>query len=301
MKKLALALLSVLLAPAFVALEGAVDSEGASARPPSFYRPVRAGYRPVYRPVYRPGRAYGPTVVVRPVPVYVAPAPAPVYVAPAPAPVYVTPAPVVGPPATVMAAPEPEPTRDLLAIGIQASGVSVSGEKVGISTAENPSMGGLGVHLRSRFEEDLGLELSVDFLSGQAGDADLTQTTVPVMAALTWHLLPTSRIQPYLLAGAGAHFTRLSYFGGDYNIDITEFAGQLGGGLEVFLTEHVALHADVRFNTVFRNLDKRESVHTDCLNARGDMVGFCDDIHFTGADDKVSLGGQLRVGASWYF
>jgi hypothetical protein len=63
----------------------------------------------------------------------------------------------------------------------------------------------------------------------------------------------------------------------------------------------VAIHADLRFNTVFRNVDKRESVHEDCLDARGEMVGFCDDIHFTGADDKVSLGGQVRAGVSWYF
>jgi opacity protein-like surface antigen len=301
MKKLASAALSLLVAPSLVALEGGVDSQDAAAYPPRAYRPApRAGYRPVYRPgvprFYRPA-----PVAVHPVPVYV---PAPVYVQPAPAPVYVQPAPTQAPvvvSAPTHAAPQAEPDRELFALGVHASGVSVEGEKVGVSTAENPSMGGVGLHLRSRFEQDLGIELSADLLTGQAVDEDLTQTTVPLMAALTWHPLPTSRIQPYLLAGLGAHFTRLSYFGGDYNIDLTELAGQLGGGLEVFLTENVAIHADLRFNTVFRNVDKRESVHEDCLDARGEMVGFCDDIHFTGADDKVSLGGQVRAGVSWYF
>ena len=298
MNKLTSAALSLLVAPALVVTETAVDDKHAEARPPRAYRPGPAAYRPgpaAYRPVYRPGvpRFY------RPAPVYVAPAP--VYVAPPPAPVYVAPAPAQ---VVVQEVPQPAPeapNRELFAVGVHASGVSVEGEKVGISTAENPSMGGLGVHLRSRFEEDLGIELSADLLSGEAVDADLTQTTVPLMAALTWHPLPTSRIQPYLLAGLGAHFTRLSYFGGDYNIDVTEFAGQLGGGLEVFLTEHVAIHADLRFNTIFRDLGKRESVNKDCLNARGDMVGFCDNIHFTGVEDKVSLGGQFRAGVSWYF
>jgi opacity protein-like surface antigen len=304
MKKLLFPMMALMLAP----VVSVVDSSPAEAYPPGprVYRPGamyrgNPGYRPIYRPagprywgpVYRPAPVYvQPPVVVRPVPVYVE-RPAPVIVE---RPVAVT---ETAPP-TVMRE-EVTGQRDLIAVGIHGTAVGVEGQKVGLSTAENPAMGGIGVSVKGRFDESWGLELSADFLSGSASNADLTQSTIPVMAALTWHILPNSRFQPYLLAGAGVHFTRLNYLGGDYAIDITEFAGQFGGGLEVFLTENIAINADIRFNTIFRNLDQRESVHTDCLRQTGQMNGFCDNIHYTGAEDKVNLGAQFKVGASWYF
>ena len=180
-------------------------------------------------------------------------------------------------------------------------GASTSGEKVGISTAENPTMGGVGVHLRGRFSEDFGLELSADFLSGSASDRDLEQSTIPLMAGLTWHILPTSRLQPYLIAGLGVHFTRLSYLGGDYAIDISELAWQFGGGVEFFISENLALHADIRMQTVVKNLDTKEQIAQDCLKTAGSNQGFCDNIHFTSPDDKVNLGVSLSAGMSWYF
>lgn len=306
MKKALLLLLAALsLAPAM--------SEDANARPGwrRYYRPgppVR--YAPWYAPVYRP--RWGPVVVLPPPPPVVYVEPPVVYVEPPPPPPRVVRAPVYEE-RVVQAPPAPAPqvyeqpkkkepeTRDLLGVGVHLLGASVEGEKVGISTAENPSMGGIGFHLRGRFSESFGLELSADFLAGSADDMDLTQSTIPLMAGITWHILPTSRFQPYVIAGAGVHFTRLEYFGGDYDIDITELAGQLGGGVEVFLTENLALHADLRFQTVFKNLDTQEKIATDCISQVGSQSGFCDNIHFTDREDKVDLGVSLSLGASWYF
>ncbi len=318
MKNALLIALALTMVPVAVA-----DSSPAQAHPPGwrpYYRPgPPLRYRPYYAPVYRP--RYGPVVIVP------APPPPPiVYYEPAPPPrrvVVVREAPPVeeveevvevarAPRAPapdlredVYEAPPPrreEPeTRDFLGIGLHASGVAVEGEKVGISTAENPGMGGIGFHLRGRFSESFGLELSADFLSGSADNTDLTQSTIPLMAGLTWHILPNTRFQPYVIGGVGVHFTRLEYFGGDYNIDITELAGQLGGGVEFFITENLALHADLRFQTVFKNLDTREKIATDCIAQVGTQSGFCDNIHFTGEEDKVDLGVQLQAGVSWYF
>lgn len=287
------------------ALPLTLDASPASAHPRGWgwYRPHAVRYRPYWGPVYRPRRpvvVFAPVPVVPPPVVYVEPPPPPtrVIVRDRPAPVVVQPAP------TVIAEPpkkqEPE-TRDLLGVGVHVTGASLAGEKVGISTAENPAMGGLGLQLRGRFSDDLGLELSADFLEGSDAEGNLTQSTIPVMAALTWHILPNMRFQPYLLAGAGVHFTRLEYFGGDYNIDITELAGQLGGGLEVFITENLAVHADIRAQTVFKNLDTKEKIAQDCEHQVGSQTGFCDNIHFTDASDKVDLGFQLQAGVSWYF
>jgi len=313
-KALLLALAAVSIVPAAIA-----DSTPANARPPGWYRPYRPGpvrYRPWYAPIHRP--RWGPVFIVPalPPPVYYVEAPPPrrvvvVREAPPPEVVYEqryeearspepAPAPQVyqQPPVPKREAPE---QRDFLGVGLHIVGSTVEGEKVGISTAENPSMGGVGVHVRGRFSESFGLELSADFLSGSADDMDLTQSTIPLMAGLMWHLLPTSRLQPYLIAGAGVHFTRLEYFGGDYAIDITEFAGQLGGGIEFFLTENLALHADLRFQSVFKNLDTKEKIATDCISQVGTQSGFCDNIHFTDDQDKVDLGFQLSAGVSWYF
>lgn len=308
-KALLLLLAAVTLAPA---LGTDASARGPGWRPRYYrpgpvYGPGPVRYSPWYGPVYRP--TWGPIVVVPPPPVY--------YVEPAPPPpprvvvvrepVYeerVVQAPPPAPAPRVYEQPAPkkeEPRRDFLGVGLHLTGASVEGEKVGISTAENPSMGGIGFHLRGRFSESFGLELSADFLTGSADDMDLTQSTIPLMAGLTWHILPTSRFQPYVIAGAGVHFTRLEYFGGDYDIDITELAGQLGGGVEVFLTENLALHADLRFETVFKNLDTQEKIATDCISQVGTQSGFCDNIHFTDREDKVDLGVALSVGASWYF
>jgi len=303
-KALLLMLSALLLVPV-----AAIEAAPVMAHPPGWrahYRPGPRRYGRWYGPVHRP--RWGPVVVLPPAPevVYFEAPPQVVYVEPPrrfivrEAPPAVSPAPA--PQVYQQPAPSSEaPERDFLGLGVHVTGASLAGEKVGISTAENPGMGGLGFHVRGRFSEDFGLELSADFLSGSADNMQLEQSTIPVMAGLTWHILPTSRFQPYLVAGAGVHFTRLAYFGGDYNIDITELAGQLGGGVELFISEHLALHADLRFQSIFKDLDTKEKIATDCIAQVGTQSGFCDNIHYTGAEDKVDLGAQLQLGASWYF
>lgn len=309
MKKALLMSLAALTAVPVLGFAEPAEAHGPRWRPYAYrpgpspvvrYRP----YRP-YGPVYRP--RFGPVLVPVPAPVVVyEPAPRRVVVVreePPPVVVRETPVEVAQAPAPVATVNEPENPyeRDFLGVGIHLLGATVEGQKVGLSTAENPSMGGFGIQLRGRFSDSFGIELSADFLSGTADSNDLEQTTVPLMAGLTWHPMPTSRLQPYVIAGVGVHMTRLEYFGGDYNIDLTELAGQLGGGLEFFLTENIALNADLRAMTVFKNLDTKEKIATDCVRTVGTQSGFCDNIHYTGAEDKVDIGVQLRAGVSWYF
>ncbi len=305
-KALIVALAALSIAPVVV------DASPAEAHPPGWrraYRPGPVRYRPYYAPVYRP--RWGPVLIMPGPPpppiVYVEPAPPPrrvvVVRAPPPEEVYEEERVAEAPAPRVYEKPAPpeKEERDFLGIGIRVGGSTVEGEKVGISTAENPSMGGLGFYLRGRFDESWGLELSADFYSGSADNMELEQSTIPLMAGLTWHILPTSRLQPYVIVGAGVHFTRLEYFGGDYNIDLTEFAGQLGGGIEFFITENLALNADIRFQSVFKNLDTKEKIAEDCISQVGTQSGFCDNIHNTDDADKVDLGFQLSAGVSWYF
>jgi len=210
-----------------------------------------------------------------------------------------SPPPVVVEKRPVVVREQREDDYQMLGIGLRLSTATLEGDKVGLTDAENPAMAGVGVQLRSRFDKHLGLELAFDHLSG--GDGDFTQTTMPLTLSLTYHLLPESRLQPYFLAGGGVQFTRLSYLDDRYAIDSTEIVGQIGGGVEVFLSKSFSLHADLRGQTVFKNLDTQEIIREDCLSQVGGMSGFCDNIHDADPNDKANLGLQLQVGASLYF
>ena len=121
------------------------------------------------------------------------------------------------------------------------------------------------------------------------------------MASLTYHFFEKSRIQPYVLAGAGVHFTQMDYLEGRYAIDTVELAGQLGAGLEIFLTRDISLQADLRGQTIFKNLDEQAKIRDDCVTQIGDMSGFCDRIHGADPNDKMNLGLTFQVGANYYF
>ena len=253
------------------------------------YGRVHMRYRPYYVPVYRPRRA--PVIYVTPM------GPPAVVVVEEPVRTVVR----RTEPARAIPRSEAPSHRTLTGIGLRVSGATVAGEKVGLSTAENPAMGGIGIQFRTRFgdRQALGIELAADIITGSGSNFE--QRTIPVMASLTYNFFPTSRLQPYVLAGAGVHFTRLSYLGGQYDIDLTELAGQLGAGLEIFLTKNLAINADIRAQTIFKNLDTKEKIRTDCLHQVGGLTGFCDNIHSADPNDKVNLGVQLQAGVSWYF
>lgn len=184
-------------------------------------------------------------------------------------------------------------------IGVRVGGSTLSGSKFGLDAGENSVMGGMGLQLRTRITERVGLELSADFMGSDNGE--FSQLTIPVMAGLSYHFLPRSRFQPYLVAGAGVHFNQLDYLGGRYAIDSAEAAGQLGGGFELFLTRDISLQADLRAQTVFKNIDTQARIREDCIRQVGDMQGFCDGIHSADPDDKVNLGVQFSGGVNFYF
>lgn len=206
-------------------------------------------------------------------------------------------------PSVVVTRPAPvvraEPEEQRLAIGVRVTGAGVEGAKAGLSDEENGAMGGIGIQLRSRLDEHLGIELSIDAL-GTSGE-DFEQQTIPIMASLTYHLFPESRLQPYALAGAGVQFTSLDYLGGQYAIETTELAGQIGAGLELFLTRDLSINADIRAQSVFKNLDSQAKIQEDCLQSIGGMSGFCDGIHEADPNDKINLGAQFSLGLNLHF
>ena len=160
-------------------------------------------------------------------------------------------------------------------------------------------MVGGGVFLKTKLTKKWGLELSVDALNGSG--SNFTQTTVPVMASVTYNFLPNKRIQPYALAGVGANLTSLSYLGGKYKYEAAELAAQVGVGVEVFVTPTISLQADVRAQTVVKNLDTQSKIREDCLNKIGTKTGFCGGINAANPNDKLDVGVTGNVGVNVYF
>lgn len=250
----------------------------------------RASYR-----VYIPRRR---AVIYRPAPLVIAPPP-PVYVAPPPA-VYVAPP---APPVVVRSRPRVvrRPSLDdfRIGLGLHATGSILGGDKIGIDSAENSPLAGAGLSLKLRMDRHWALEISADALT--ATKADFTQTTVPLMASALYYFRPASALQPYVTAGIGLHQTSLAYLDGRYKYDISELAGQLGGGVEFFLTRWLSLHADARLQTVLKDMDTQAKIRDDCLASSGSKTGFCDGIHAADPNDKLNVGVLLQAGASIYF
>jgi len=191
------------------------------------------------------------------------------------------------------------PQEQLLGVGLRASTSSLGGVKLGLDSSENPVMGGAGIILKAKLDRNWGLELSLDAMTG-IGD-DFSQTTVPVMGSITYNLLPESRIQPYVLAGLGANLTTLEYMDGKFRYNMAEFAGQVGAGLEIFLTPTLSIQGDLRAQTVIKNLETQSEIRDDCLTTVGSKTGFCSGINDATVNDKINLGVTAHVGANIYF
>jgi hypothetical protein len=190
-------------------------------------------------------------------------------------------------------------TNQLLGVGLRASTSALGGTKLGLDSNENPVMGGAGVLLKAKLDHHWGFELSLDAMSG-VGD-DFQQTTVPVMGSLTYNFMPESRIQPYALAGLGANLTTLEYLDGQFKYNMAEFAGQVGAGVEVFLTPTLSVQGDIRAQTVIKNLETQGQMREDCLSTAGGKTGFCDGLNSVNANDKLNLGVTAHIGANIYF
>jgi len=187
----------------------------------------------------------------------------------------------------------------LLGIGVRVSGIAFEGYKLHLSDLENPVMGGVGLQFRSKFTRHWGLELAADYLRG--GEDNFVQWTVPVTLSAMVFLFPDSRINPYGLFGGGVFFTRLEYEGGLFNHDIVEVGGLLGAGVQVRLGSSFAIHADLRFMGVYKNLSDEYTVREDCLSAVGSQRGFCNNIATMDEDDQFNVGLQFQAGATYFF
>ena len=186
-----------------------------------------------------------------------------------------------------------------LGVALRVIGATVQGEMLNLAAVENPTMGGLGLQFRGKVSEHWGLELGLDWLRGGDG-GEVVQTTFPLMLSAYYQFFPNSRFRPHLLAGLGAHFTKLEYTGG-FRYDTVQFAGQLGAGLEVRITDWFGLTADVRMLGLFKNLASQSSIERDCIQTIGGKTGYCNGLSTLDTDDQWNIGAQFMAGATIYF
>lgn len=191
--------------------------------------------------------------------------------------------------------------KALLGVGIRISGIALDGTKLSLEDIENPVMGGVGLHFRSKLSRRWGLELSFDYLRRDDDSARYTQETMPLMLSAMFHVFPDSPIDLYGVAGVGVHFTNLTYLDGLFEHHALELAGQLGAGVQVRFGDHFAIYADVRFVTVYKNLDTTNQVADACLSSQAGATGYCTGLIALDPQDKWNIGAQFQAGATYYF
>ena len=196
---------------------------------------------------------------------------------------------------SVSARSESEDTHLPLSIGVRGLGAQSSMED---GIAGEVAMGGAGATIRSKLPDGFGVELSADVLAGEGPGFD--QMSIPVFASASYHFLPDSLLQPYVLMGVGVEFGRREFLGGSYTIDSIDVGAQAGVGAELFLTDAISLTGDVRFKAM-GTVKREDRVREDCIVEAGTMTGFCDNIQSATSGGDTNLGIQFGVGANIYF
>jgi opacity protein-like surface antigen len=177
----------------------------------------------------------------------------------------------------------------LLAGHAQAGDYSRSGVYVGVNGAygidlfgselrsafgvpREVSMGnswGLNARLGGRLLSFLALEFQYEWMNGIPLNLDGVQVANFRPHTITGNLkfyIPIKIVQPYILAGAGVGIWKLEFdnplLGSVFNQSNTGFAARLGAGIDVYLTENVALNVEGAgvLNTSSFDFDAAESL-----------------------------------------
>ena len=186
-----------------------------------------------------------------------------------------------------------------LSVGLRLSGVGMEGHTLFLSDFENPAMAGLGAHLRTQIADGLSLQLSADALIGQK--KSYTQIQIPIALSVLYHFLPHSRLQPYLLAGTGIQMTQLRYLDGAFKHNFNEALGQVGAGLELWLTKKLSFGTDVRLLGFYKDLGSRSEIASSCEGSAASQSGFCSKISSIDTNDHFNGGIQFMAGFSYRF
>ena len=114
---------------------------------------------------------------------------------------------------------------------------------VGGTFGPSVRMGGFNGAIRFRPASHFGIDLGAGYFAGNDSQGDY-RTEIPVTANMLFFVNPKSKVQFYVLLGAGLSFGKKDTFNEIRNM--THVGGQAGLGLEFRLAPAFALNADVR-------------------------------------------------------
>ena len=148
---------------------------------------------------------------------------------------------------------------------------------------------GIGGEFLYRVSPHLSTELAAEYQRSAGSASALDRIDIPVTFGLRVHIgRPTWVVSPYFVFAAGVDYASQDYkFTSD---DAIYVDGQIGGGLELRLGQHVAVTADARLDA-----KKRANSPADNILATTSVDG--KPAHPLG--DEV--GGQFRLGVAAYF
>lgn len=123
----------------------------------------------------------------------------------------------------------------------------------------------------------LAVEGSVDYRRNDFGDTRVH--SYPVQGSLMIYPLGLKRIAPFILGGGGWYFTSVT---GPGNFDETQqrFGGHVGGGVQVFITEHFSADASYRHIWLEKIGSKNAALEDKRFNDNGHMITAGLNFHF---------------------
>lgn len=123
----------------------------------------------------------------------------------------------------------------------------------------------------------LAVEGSVDYRRNDFGDTRVH--SYPVQGSLMIYPLGLKRISPFILGGGGWYFTTVTGPGG-FDDTQQRFGGHVGGGIQVFINNHISADASYRHIWLEKVESKSASLDDKRFNDNGHMVTVGLNFHF---------------------
>ena len=109
---------------------------------------------------------------------------------------------------------------------------------------------------------------------------DGTKThTYPVQASLLIYPLGTTRLAPFILGGGGWYYTTVDG-PGNFSDTQNRFGAHAGGGLQLFLTDHISVDGTYRYIWLEKLESKNASLDDKKFDSNGHMITIGLNFHF---------------------
>ena len=155
---------------------------------------------------------------------------------------------------------------------------SVGGRATYFDPKEGPDRWFGGAQLRVHPSHYFAIEGSADYRRDEFDGGTKTHT-YPVQGSLLIYPIGTTRLAPFILGGGGWYFTSVDGPGG-FSDTQHRFGGHVGGGLQLFVTNHFSIDSTYRHIWLERVESKNASLDDKKFDDTGHMVTIGLNVHF---------------------